>query len=417
MKYSTEWASWAPVRWEDLARREKTPFFVFDAEAVRRRVASVRAAFGGRLGVYYAVKSNPNLSLLRALVGCVDGVDISSAGELRQCLAAGFAADGMSFAGPGKTEDELRSAIDAGVGCISVESLREIDNCARVAREQGRPARILLRVNPLKVHKSYGLKMGGRAVQFGIDESELADAEGRIRAHEPWLVCRGLHAYVGSQCFDEVGAAEATSNALRMATEFESRTGWRCAKLNLGGGFGVAQSGEPRELKLEAVGDRLRGLLESFLSARPGCQAFFELGRFLVAEAGAYVVRVIDRKDSRGVCFIVCDGGLNHQLAAAGTFGAALRGNFPLYNLSRPQAQSAVCSVAGPSCNPTDLLGVQVSLGDPVPGDLIGVGMSGSYGLTASPLLFLSHDTPAEWVVDNGELVLGRRRHEPSEFN
>jgi diaminopimelate decarboxylase len=417
MRSMPEWAGWTAQDWEVVASEHRTPLYVFDADFVRRRVRLVQDAFHGSAGVYYAVKANPNLGLLRAVRGDVDGVDISSGGELRQALSAGYAPEQMSFAGPAKTGDELRAAITAGVGCISTESLREIDACARIARELDRPAQILLRVNPAQVHRAYGLKMGGRALQFGIDESGLAAAEQRVLEHGPDLICRGLHTYVGSQCFDGAGTIEATATALRLAEGFEARTGWSCRKLNLGGGFGVAQSGERRELALDSMADGLRGLLRPFLESRPACQAFFELGRYVTAEAGIYVTRVIDAKSSRGTEFIVCDGGLNHQLAAAGTFGAALRGNFPVLNLSRPHAPSATCNIAGPSCNPTDLLGVQVSMPRAQPGDLIGVAMSGSYGLTASPLLFLGHDTPVELVLDRGSVVVGRSRHALEDFN
>jgi diaminopimelate decarboxylase len=219
-----EWAAWEPRRWEALAAEHSTPLYLFDAEFVRRRVQRVKAALGGLAGVYYAVKANPNLALLQAVHDTVDGADISSGGELHQALAAGFAGDQMSFAGPAKTDDELRAAIVARVGCISVESLREIDACARIAADLQTPAQILLRVNPTQVHRAYGLKMGGRAVQFGIDEADLPAAEARVRAHGAHLVCRGLHSYVGSQCFDGAGTLDATAYALRMAQEFERRT-------------------------------------------------------------------------------------------------------------------------------------------------------------------------------------------------
>jgi len=411
------WNSIEPERWQALAQAHGTPFYLFDADAVARRVAMVKSAAAGLAGVYYAVKANPNLGLLRAVRGCVDGVDISSGGEQAQAQLAGYLPQQMSFAGPAKTDAELEAAIAAGVGCISVESLREIDACARIARRLGKPAQILLRVNPTQVHKSYGLKMGGRPTQFGIDEDALPNAELAVLAHGTDLVCRGLHSYVGSQCFDVAGTLEATRTALRLAQEFEQRTGLPCLKLNLGGGFGVAQSGERRELPLADLAMELRSLLSAFRSGRPDCEVFFELGRYITAEAGIYVTRVVDRKSSRGTQFLVCDGGLNHQLAAAGTFGAALRGNFPLLNLSRPHAEPAKFHVAGPSCNPTDLLGVQLELPDAQPGDLLGVAMSGSYGLTASPMLFLGRDTPVELVLTNGRVEVGRRRHTLLEFN
>jgi diaminopimelate decarboxylase len=412
-----EWTAWTPQQWEALASEHGTPLYLFDADLVRQRVRRVKDSLDGLVAVYYAVKANPNLGLLRAVCDSVDGVDISSGGEQRQAMAAGYAPGQMSFAGPAKTDEELRAAIAAGVGCISAESLREVDACARIARELGQPAQILLRVNPAQVHRAYGLKMGGRAVQFGIDEAELPAAEQRVREHGPHLVCHGLHSYVGSQCFDGAGTLEATATALRLTHEFEARTGRPCRKLNLGGGFGVAQSGERRELALDAVAAPLRSLLHPFLNVRPGCRVFFELGRYITAEAGIYVTRVIDAKSSRGTEFVVCDGGLNHQLAAAGTFGAALRGNFPVRNLTRPHAPSATCNIAGPSCNPTDLLGIQVSMPQARPGDLIGVAMSGSYGLTASPLLFLGHDTPVELVLDRGNIIVGRTRHTLEDFN
>ena len=411
------WNALDASRWQALAEEFGTPFFLFDADAVAQRVRMVREAVGGLAGIYYAVKANPNLGLLKAVRDTVDGVDISSGGEQVQATLAGYAPEQMSFAGPAKTDAELGAAVAAGVGCISVESMREIDACARQAERLGKPAQILLRVNPNQVHRSYGLKMGGRAVQFGIDEDALPEAERRVLAHGKHLVCRGLHSYVGSQCFDVAGVLEATRNALRMAQAFEARTGLICRKLNLGGGFGVAQSGERRELQLTELAPELRLMLGSFRSSRPGCEVFFELGRYITAQAGIYVTRVVDAKSSRETRYLVCDGGLNHQLAAAGTFGAALRSNFPLLNLSRPEAEPAVFNVAGPSCNPTDLLGIQAQLPAAQAGDLLGVAMSGSYGLTASPLLFLGRDTPVELVLCNGRVEIGRRRHTLAEFN
>jgi len=405
------------ARWHALAGEFGTPFFLFDADLVARRVRMVKEALGGHAGVYYAVKANPNLGLLRAVHGAVDGVDISSGGEQVQATLAGYDPERMSFAGPAKTDVELEAAIAAGVGCISIESQREIDACASVAARLGKPARILLRVNPNQVHRAYGLKMGGRALQFGIDEDQLPEAERLVLSHGSHLLCRGLHSYVGSQCFDIAGTLDATGTALRLAQDFERRTGLPCRKLNLGGGFGVAQSGERREMQLAELAPSLRQILSDFRKGRDGCEIFFELGRFITAEAGIYVTRVVDIKSSRGTRFVVCDGGLNHQLAAAGTFGAALRGNFPLLNLSRPGADIAVFNIAGPSCNPTDLLGVQISLPEPRPGDLLGVAMSGSYGLTASPMLFLGRDTPVELVRSGGKVEVGRQRHTLADFN
>jgi len=412
------WADLPLDQWESLASQYGTPFYLYDADAVRRKVRDVRDALQGQAQVYYAVKANPNLALLRALVTHADGVDISSGGELVQAQLAGFDPACMSFAGPAKTTDELEAAIRAGVGCISMESIREIDACAALAKRIGVRAKVALRVNPLLLNRAFGMKMGGKAVQFGIDEEALPDAENRVTTQIEWLDFRGIHVYIGSQCFDPQGIAEATQNALRIAREVEQRSGLQCVKINLGGGFGVSHGEEHRELDLEALSTLLVPILQSFRDSVPfQCALIFELGRFLTAESGIYVTRVISRKQSRGKVFLACDGGLNHHLAAAGTFGATMRGNFALLNLSNPTAPAVKCSLAGPSCNPTDLLGVDALLPEPAEGDLIGVAMSGSYGLTASPILFLGRDTPAELVRADGVVLVGRRRHSIGDFN
>lgn len=404
--------------WEQLAEAHGTPYFLYDADRMRQRIQAVRDAFQGTAQVYYAVKANPNLALLRALVSHADGVDISSGGELTQAQLAGFGPACMSLAGPAKTSAELEAAIRAGVGCISMESIREIELCARIAQQVGIAAHVALRVNPLQLNRAFGMKMGGKAIQFGIDEEELAAAGARLQVLGPWLDFQGIHAYVGSQCFDAAGIVEATRNTLRIVKAFEQASGLRCTKINLGGGFGVSHGQERRELDLAALAPLLIPVLQSHRDSTPwACTLIFELGRFLTAQAGIYVTRVISRKASRGKLFLACDGGLNHHLGAAGTFGATMRSNFALYNLSRPQAAPAMCSLAGPSCNPTDLLGVDALLPEPAEGDLLGVAMSGSYGLTASPILFLGRDTPAELVRTDGAVVLGRRRHTITDFN
>jgi diaminopimelate decarboxylase len=412
-----DWLETPPAEWEELAQKHGTPYYLFDADAVRRRIGAVRIALRELAQVYYAVKANPNLGLLRAIQPVADGADISSGGELAQAQLAGFDPARMSFAGPSKTSNELYAAIAAGVGAISAESLHEIDQCARISRQLGARAQILLRINPTLPARAYGLKMGGRSVQFGIDEELLPEAETRILAQQKHLDFRGIHAYVGSQCFDPSAITETTRNALRIAAEIEQRSGLRSVKINLGGGFGVAHSEEHRELELGGLAEDLVPVLVAHQAAVPDCELILELGRYLTAEAGLYVCRVVSGKHSRGKHFFTCDGGLNQHMAAAGTFGAALRSNFPLRNLTRPRAAPVVCQIAGPSCNPTDLLGIDARVAEPQEGDLLGVAMSGSYGLTASPLLFLGRPSPVELVRCDGTITVGRKSHPVTDFN
>jgi diaminopimelate decarboxylase len=390
---------------------------LYDADLIGRRIDAVRTALQGRTSVYFAVKANPNLAVLRAVRQVADGVDISSAGELSQARLAGFEPRRMSFAGPAKTASELEQAIAADVGCISVESIREIEACAAIAERLSRKASILLRVNPSSAPRSYGLKMGGRPVQFGVDEEALSQAATRIKSHTSRIHFRGIHCYVGSQCFDASGIAESVATALRIANELEQRSGLPCATINFGGGFGVSHGEDGRELDLAALSSALMPLLAADDGRKSPRELIFELGRYLTAPAGIYVTRVVDKKISRGKTFVTCDGGLHHHLTAAGTFGAALRSNFGLRNLTSPDRAPIVCSIAGPSCNPTDLLAVDARVAELLEGDLVGVMMSGSYGLTASPVLFLGRPTAIELVKERNQISVARRRFDVTEFN
>jgi diaminopimelate decarboxylase len=401
-----------------LAERYATPFYLYDADAINARVRAVREAFDDEVKVYYAVKSNPNLELLRTIRDVADGLDISSGGELQQALAAGYAGAGLSFAGPAKTDTELSASIKHGVGCISVESLRELDICLAIAHTSGRRANVVLRVNPEFLNRAFGMKMGGRAMQFGIDEEELGGITARIEAHTDLLNFRGVHVYAGSQCFDAEGVAEGVENTFRIVETLEAGSTLRCSVVNLGGGFGYSHTKSDTQLDLGKLAARLLPPVRDFRRRGPvEREVVFELGRYLSAPAGVYVTRVLSAKVSRGKQFYLVDGGLHHHLAAAGTFGTALRANFVLRNLSRPDAEPVRCHIAGPSCNPTDLLAVDAELPRPELNDLIGVLNSGSYGFTASPLLFLGRSTPVELVHYNGEILLGRRAHSLLDFN
>lgn len=412
------WLGVPSAQFHELAERHGTPFFLYDADEINRRMERVRQALLGMVEVFYAVKANPNLTLLRILRSTADGLDISSGGELEQACLAGFDPANVSFAGPGKTTGELTAAIERGVGYISVESVRELVECVEIGRRLGSKANVVVRVNPQSVNRSFGMKMGGRGIQFGIDEEEIDAALEQISANAKSLNFQGIHIYAGSQCFDPGGVVDSVRDYFRIARLIEERSGLTCQAINLGGGFGVSHTEESRELDVQALGKQLAPVVREFReSAAVQRRIFFELGRFLTADAGVYVVKVVSSKNSRGKSFFVVDGGLHHQLAAAGSFGAMVRGNFVTRNLSRPEAPVVRCSVAGPSCNPTDLLGVDVELPQPECGDLIGILKSGSYGLTASPLLFLGHPTPAELIRHRGEIILGRRPRTILDFN
>lgn len=172
--------------------------------------------------------------------------------------------------------------------------------------------------------------------------------------------------------------------------------------VNLGGGFGVPYFAGDLPLDVETVGERLAIVLGDRPHVLAGARFAIELGRWLVAECGVYLARVVDRKESGGETFLVLDGGLHHQLAATGNLGTVVRRNYPLAVAHRMgEAGDAPVSVVGPLCTPLDRLGDRVALPHAEPGDLVAVFLAGAYGASASPSAFLGHPAAREHIVPN----------------
>lgn len=378
----------------------QTPAFIYDMSIVRARIARFRAAFGG-VDLHYAVKANPFAPLLTAMAPLVDGFDVASAGELEHVAGLGRA---ISFAGPAKTDAELDAAITADV-TINLESEGEADRALATAERRGVTPRLAVRVNPDVELRGSGMRMGGRASPFGVDAERAPALVKRVIATDAdW---RGLHIFAGSQALDAQAIIDAQTATLDLARQVADAVGATPPLVNLGGGFGIPYFPGETPVDIEAIGEALLPKL----GAMPGTRFAIELGRWLVGEAGVYLTRVIDRKDSRGERFLICDGGLNHQLAATGNLGTVVRRNYPIaVATAAAGAPVETVNVVGPLCTPLDRLGDRVELPVAKPGDVIAVFMAGAYGLTASPARFLGHADPVEILIDARTRTQDRRR-------
>lgn len=374
-----------------------TPFYAYDRSAMSRRVAELRSALPPAIDLHYAMKANPAPAVVKHFVPLVDGIDVASGAELKVALAAGASPTDISFAGPGKSERELGEAHAAGI-VINVESEREFGILDAISRATGRRARVAIRVNPDFELKTSGMKMSGGPKQFGID-AELVPACLKAMAGLR-LEFVGFHIFSGSQNLRPDAIVEAQRKAFDLALELARAAPSPVQFLNLGGGFGIPYFPGETPLDLGPIGANLTALGARAQSEFPGAKLVIELGRYLVGEAGIYVSRVIDRKVSRGQVFLVTDGGLHHHLAASGNFGQVIRKNYPVVVANRMGASALeTASVVGPLCTPLDLLADRMTLARAEPGDLIAVMQSGAYGLSASPLAFLSHPPPGEVLV------------------
>jgi len=373
---------------------EGTPVFVYDPAIVATRVARFRAAFPP-IDLHYAIKANPLPELLAAIAPLVDGLDVASAGELTRALAVKPAA-AISFAGPGKRDAEIEAAVVAGA-TLHCESENEAARTLAIADRLGTRPRVAVRVNPDVELKGSGMKMGGRPSPFGVDAPRVpALVRALIDGGADW---RGFHVYAGSQALSADAVADTQAATIALCARLADEAGTAPPLINLGGGFGVPYFAGDVALDVEQVGARLADALATRPAILAETRFAIELGRWLVAEAGVYLARVIDRKESGGETFLVLDGGLHHQLAASGNFGTVVRRNYPLavaHRMGEPATETV--SVVGPLCTPLDRLGDRVALPHADVGDLVAVFLAGAYGATASPSAFLGHP-PAREVV------------------
>ena len=382
-----------------LAKRVgSTPFFAYDRGLLTARIRLVRATLPDGIQLGYAVKANPMPAIVQHLSGLVDAFDVASALEMRTALDTPMPADRVSFAGPGKTADELTQAVAAGV-TIEMESETEATRVAAIGERLGIRPRVAVRVNPDFAIKGSGMRMGGGPQQFGVDAERVpAFLKDLTRADLDFL---GFHIFAGSQNLRADILCAAQRRTVELALRLASDAPVPVRYLNIGGGFGIPYSDRDTPLDLPAIGENLAELLTNSIRPNlPGARVVVELGRFLVGECGVYVARIVDRKESRGKIFLVVDGGLHHQLGASGNFGQVIRRNYPLAIGNRIDEEATeTATVVGCLCTPLDLLGDDVSLPAAEIDDLLIVFQAGAYGLTASPTAFLSHPAPAEVLV------------------
>jgi diaminopimelate decarboxylase len=261
------------------------------------------------------------------------------------------------------------------------------------------------------------MRMGGTVGQFGLDQADLDEAVQRTLSH-PQLILRGIHVYTATQVFEVEPLLEHCRNILEIALDTADKAGQPLEIIDFGGGFGVPYFEKMEEFDLNRFGQGFQQLLKIYRSdpRLEGCRFIFELGRYLVAEAGIYVTQVVDVKQMRGKTFVVTDGGMNHHLTATGNMGQVFRKSYPLLNLSRVGGEpEETVAVAGPCCTPLDMFGTNIPLAEPEVGDLIGVFYSGAYGFSASNLGFLSHPAPAEVLLWRGEARLLRPAGKPED--
>jgi len=375
----------------------RTPYFAYSRSAIANRLRELRHALPKSIALHYAIKANPMPELVRYVAGMVDGLDVASLGELQLALDSDTAPNNIGFAGPGKTDDELESAIRSGI-TLQIESEMELDRSVGIGRKLGKTPAVAVRINPDFQLKGSGMKMSGTSTPFGIDVERVPNVLKAMGS--PGVVFKGFHIYSGSQCLHTEAICESQRQCVSLAIQLASQAPNPPEVINIGGGFGIPYFAGDEQIDLAAIGRNLGDLVKRMQQESLDAQLVLELGRYIVGEAGIYVCRVVDRKVSKGKTFLVTDGGMHHHLAASGNLGQVLRRNFPVAVANRMNEDATdTATIVGRLCTPLDVLAHDAKLARATPGDLIAVFQSGAYGASASPAGFLSHPEPGELLI------------------
>lgn len=381
-----------------LVKEVGTPCYIYSHRTLVRHYHAFDGAFAAVPHIIaYAMKANANLSVLRTMAREGSGADIVSGGELYRALAAGIPPDKIVFAGVGKTREEIRDALEAGVLMFNVESSSELHTINEVAGLLGRPARVALRINPdidPKTHQyiSTGLKKS----KFGIS-ADRALEEYKLATSLPHIEVVGIHKHIGSQLTEVTPFVEALKKILAIVDALKAQ-GTDIRYLNIGGGLGITYSDErppmPHDLA-EAVSPLIRDL---------NCVLIMEPGRSIVGNAGVLVTRVLYLKQSEVKRFAVVDAAMNDLLRPS---------LYDAYHDIMPVRQKPVGSttldVVGPICESGDFLGKDRTLPDVQPGDLLAVMSAGAYGF-AMASNYNARPRAAEILVQGNQHYIVRAR-------
>lgn len=382
-----------------IAQAVGTPFYAYSAGRLRERAATLQAALApSGAAIHFAVKANGNKAVLAVFGKLGLGADIVSGGELQRALSAGIAAEKVIFSGVGKTEAEIAEALAAGVHQINVESFEELRLVDRVAGERGVTAEVALRVNPdVDAGTHAKISTGRREDKFGIDADRLAGLDNELKALDHVRVV-GLACHIGSQ-IQSIAPLKAAYARLGELADMLKGRGLPIARLDLGGGFGVAYR-DGDGLAFEAVAEAIQDTV-----AGRGYALAVEPGRSLVADAGVLVAGVAFVKEAATVRFLVLDAAMNDLIRPA--MYDAHHDIVPVK--AATSARRGPYDVVGPVCESSDTFARRVMLPEMAAGDLVALATAGAYGASMASA-YNGRALVPEVLVDGDRFAVVRKR-------
>jgi diaminopimelate decarboxylase len=397
--------------WRSLVEEFGSPLYVYDLDIVEQRIQELKQVLPANSKLFYSLKANPLPAIAKAAATAGANLEVSSVNELKVACSLNFPTEKILYTGPGKTNAEIQTAIEAGVNTFSVESWADLACIENNAQRSEQKIRLLLRVNPITPLQG-GLAMSGAPTQFGFEESVLLNGSEKLNQLSSWVELVGYHIYYGTQLDSEDTIVDAVSIAIDCVERLTSKLGFTPQILDLGGGFPWPFANQNQTVSLCNMRDRL----EKVLSERQhsaAAEIWFESGRYLTASSGTLIATVLDIKEAKNNSrFVVLDTGINHLGGMSG-LRRIPRGYVFIHNISAEKDAIETdtfkyerVSVVGPLCSPLDCLTPNTDISFSVNiGDIVAIPNVGAYGLTASLVAFLSRPAPMEIALRSGKVV------------
>ena len=382
----------------EVAEGVGTPFYLYSHRTLLRHCTNLHRAFGDTPHLTcYSMKVNGNSTILRLLAEEGIGVDIVSGGELYKALRAGFPPDRIVYAGVGKTDAEIRYALEENILSFNVESLPELEAINKIAGQMGKTAPVGLRINPDVDPKTHPyISTGLRSNKFGISSARALESFRRA-AEMPHIELIGIDAHIGSQITTVVPFVESAQKLAAIVGSLK-REGIALQYIDLGGGLGIPYHDETPPEPSEWV----EAVLPAVKST--GLKVIFEPGRAFVGNAGILVVRVLYVKETEHKTFVITDGGMN-DLIRPSLYDAY----HDIQPVQRTDAEPIVADVVGPICESADFFGKDRKIPRPKRGDLLAVMSAGAYGFSMASN-YNARLRPAEVMAREDEFTVIRKR-------
>jgi diaminopimelate decarboxylase len=395
----------------ELAAEFGTPLYLFDELTLRRKIAELKTEFGRRyadITFIYACKAFINKALARIFEEEGLGLDVASGGELGIAQSAGFPLNGVYFNGNNKSAEELNLALEWGIGRVVVDNFHELKTLGKMAKEKGCTADILLRISPgVDPHTHQYTITGNVDSKFGFPRVHGEEAVATAMSM-PELSLRGLHFHIGSQIAETEPYQQAVEIILSFAAEMKQKHSFELKELSVGGGFAIQYTldspAPPISVYAEVITSTIVSKCQKLGLAQP--RLSIEPGRYIVAQAGMALYTVGVVKDIPGVrCYVSVDGGMADNIRPA-LYGAKLEA--VIANRMKDKIAGKF-TIAGKFCESGDILIRDISLPQPVAGDILAVAGCGAYSIPEA-MNYNASFKPAIVLVKEGKARLIRRR-------